>query len=109
MEYTNHQYMSKIFQFLQNRLGMSASDATITMQAYKTNVLTWRMFMSSLMKAAIHFGPRYLANSEIYKNTKVEDIESLFNITQKLEMEHSQEILTVKGLGYLQEQTYYKA
>ena len=29
MEYTNHQYMSKIFQFLEKKLGMSASDATI--------------------------------------------------------------------------------
>ena len=41
MEYTNHQYMSKIFQFLQNRVGLSASDATFSMEAYKTNVLIW--------------------------------------------------------------------
>ena len=33
--------MSRISQFLQKRLGMSASDATFSMQAYKTNVLIW--------------------------------------------------------------------
>ena len=52
------------------------------------------------MEAAIHLGPNYLANSEIYKNTKFEEIESLFNITEKLVMEHSEEILTVKCLEY---------
>ena len=55
----------------------------------------WGMFMSSSMKAAIHLGPKYLANSEIHKNTKFDEIDSLFNITQKLVMEHSEEILNV--------------
>ena len=53
-------------------------------QAYKTHLLVWRMFMSSSMNAAIHLGPNYLTNSEIYKNTKFEETESLFNITQKV-------------------------
>ena len=34
------------------------------------NVLTWRMFSASSMKAAIHLGPNFKSNSEIYKNTK---------------------------------------
>ena len=50
------------------------------------------------MKAAIHLGPNYLTNSEIYKNTNFEEIESPFNITQKLIMEHSEDILNVKWL-----------
>ena len=75
---------------------MSATDATFTVEAYKTNVLIWRMFMTSSMKAAIHLGPNHVSNSEIYKNTKFEDIESVFNITQKLVREHSEEILNVK-------------
>ena len=56
--------------------------------------------MASSMKAAIHLGPSYVSNSEIYKNTKFEDIESVFNITQKSAMEHSEEILNVKCLEY---------
>ena len=50
------------------------------------------------MKAAIHLGPNYVSNSEIYKNTAFEDFESVFNITQKLVMEHSEEILHLKCL-----------
>ena len=41
MEFKNHQYVSNIFQCLQKRLGLSASDASFSMQAYKTKVLTW--------------------------------------------------------------------
>ena len=59
-----------------------------------------RMFVSSLMKATIHLGLNCLANLEIYKITKFEEIESLFNITQMLGMEHSEEILNVKWLEY---------
>ena len=40
--------------------------------------------MSSSMKAAIHLGPNDLTNSEIYKNTKFKEIDSSFNIAQKL-------------------------
>ena len=73
---------------------MSGSDATFSMQAYKTNVLIWGMFTTS------YTGPNSLSKSEIYKNTKFEEIESLFNITPKLVMEHSDEILNLKCLEY---------
>ena len=56
--------------------------------------------MTSSMKADIHHGPNYLSNSEIHKNTEFEDIESVFNITQKLVREHSEEILYVKCVEY---------
>ena len=82
MKYTNHQYMTKIFHFLQKNLEITASNSTFSMEALKTNVLIWRMFMSSSMKAAIHLGPNYLANLEVYKNTNCEGIQSLFNITK---------------------------
>ena len=55
--------------------------------------------MSSSMKGAFHLGPNYLTNSEIYKNMNFEEIESLFIITQKLIMEYSEEILSVKMAG----------
>ena len=58
---------------------MSASDATFSMQAYKTKCID-------------------LEN--VRKNTKFDEIESLFNITQKLVMEHPEEILNVKCLEY---------
>ena len=40
MEYTNHRYMEMIFQILEKKLGMSAINATFSMDSYKTNVLT---------------------------------------------------------------------
>ena len=54
--------------------------------------------MSSSMKAVIHLGPNYLANLEVYKNTNFEEIQSLFTITQKLTLEHSEEILNVRPI-----------
>ena len=84
MEYTNHRYMGKIFQFLQRDWECQQA----TQQR--------RMFITSSMKADIHLGPNYVSNSEVYKNTKFEDIESVFNITQKLAKEHCEEILNVR-------------
>ena len=100
MEYTNHRYMGKIFQFLEKKLGMSAINATFSMDAYKTTVLTWRLFLASSMKAGIHRGPEFLTNSEVYKKPTFENIWSVFNITRKLMKEHSEEILFVECLEY---------
>ena len=54
--------------------------------------------MSSAMKAAIHLGPNYTKNLEVYKNTNFEEIQSLFGITQKLISDHSEDILNVKRI-----------
>ena len=54
------------------------------MDPYKTHVLIWWMFFSFIDESAIHRGPDFLMNSEIYKNTHFEDIESVFNIAQKV-------------------------
>ena len=56
------------------------------------------MFMSLSMKATIHLGPNHLTNVKTYTNTNFEEFESLFKITQKLIMEHSEEILDVNWL-----------
>ena len=84
MKYTNHQYMTKVFRFVQKKLGITAGYSTFSMEALNTNVLIWGTFMCSSKKAAIHLRPNYLANLEVYKNTNFEEIQSLFNITQKL-------------------------
>ena len=95
MEYTNHHYMDTTFKHLEKTLGISAINATFSKDAYKTNVLSWGLFLATSMKAAIHLGPDFLTNSEVYKNTKFEENESEFNITRKLIQEHSEEILNV--------------
>ena len=55
--------------------------------------------MSSSMKAAIHLGSNYLANFEVHKNANFEEIQSLFIITEKLILEHSEEILNVSTIN----------
>ena len=90
MEYTNHRYLEKIFQILEKKLGMSVINATFSIDSRTTNVLTWRLFLTSSMD--------FLTNSEIYKNAKFEIIRSVFNITQKLIKEHSEEILNLECL-----------
>ena len=39
-----------------------------------------------------------LANLEVHKNTNFEEIQSLFIVTQKLMLEHSEEILNVNTI-----------
>ena len=46
MEHTNHRCMGKIFQVLEKKLGMSAINATFSMDSHKTNVLTWGLFLA---------------------------------------------------------------
>ena len=84
MEYTNHRYMDKISHNKERKLGMSAINETFSIDACITNVLTWRLFLASSMKAATHFGPDFSTDSEIYKNTNFENIWSVFNNTRKL-------------------------
>ena len=50
------------------------------------------------MKAAIHFGPNYTENLAVYKNTNFEQVQNLFNIKQKLVLEHSEQILNVNTI-----------
>ena len=52
--------------------------------------------MSASMKAAIRLGPDYTENLEIYKNTNFEELQSLFDITQKLLLYKQDEILNAK-------------
>ena len=99
MKYTNHQYMTKIFHFLRKKLGITASDSTFVNESIKDKRVDMvNVHVSSSMKAAIHLGPNSLANLEVYKNTNSEEIQSLFNITQKLVSDHSSEILNVNTM-----------
>ena len=63
MKYTNHQYMTKVFRFMQKKLGITAGYSTFALEALKTSVLIWGMFMSSSMKAASHLGPIFFGES----------------------------------------------
>ena len=57
-----------------------------------------KIFQCLQKKAATHLGPDFPVNSEIYKNTRFENVENVFHITQKLIKDHSEEILILRGL-----------
>ena len=52
--------------------------------------------MSSSMKAAIHPGQYCAENVAVFKKFDIEEIQDLFSITQRLVLDHSEEILNVK-------------
>ena len=54
--------------------------------------------MASSMKAAIFLWPDILKNSNIYKNTRFENIENVFNTTQKIDKRTSRKNLNVRNL-----------
>ena len=61
------------------------------------NLLIWGLFMASTMKAAVHLGPNYTENMEVCKNANFKEI---FNVTQKLIMDHPMEILIVSTVDW---------
>ena len=57
----------------------SPIDATFSVESCKGQRIDVESVMS--MKAALHFGKGFVKNSEIHLNTKLENIESVFDIT----------------------------
>ena len=94
MQILNHQCLGKVFQILRKKLDTTENSSKLGIEAIKTSVLMWGLFMSSATKAVIHLGPNYTENLEVFKNTNFEEIQSSFGITQRLMLEHSDEIST---------------
>ena len=87
MKLSNYPNVEKICQYVQKKLGRTSMNYTFSVDSLKkNNILAWRLFMTSSMKAAIH--------------SKFENIENVFNITPKFIKEHSEEFLNVKTLDY---------
>ena len=58
---TDCQYLTKVFQVTQQKLGIKTGYASFGIEATKTNIL---MCMSSSMNVAIHLGVNYAENME---------------------------------------------
>ena len=56
--------------------------------------------MSTTVKAAVHLGPNYTENLEVYRNTNFEKLQNLFDITQRLILDHQVEILNVPPIDW---------
>ena len=72
----------------------------IGIEALKTNVLIWVLFMPTTLKVVIHLGPNYVEILEVYRNTNFEELQNLFDITQKLILNYQTEILNVTTIDW---------
>ena len=56
--------------------------------------------MSTTMEAAVHLGQNYTDNLEVHRNTNFEELQNLFDITQRLILHHQAEILNVSPIDW---------
>ena len=70
MQVSDHRYPERVFRNLRQKLNLAEEAPVLDL---KTNVLIWCLFTSTTMKAAVHLGPNYHENLEVYKNTNFEE------------------------------------
>ena len=75
----------------------------------RTNVLIWGLFMSTTMKSAVRLGREYQQKLIARRNTNLEEIKTLFDITLRLIVEKSFEILNRSTLCHDQAIKWAKA
>ena len=64
------------------------------------NLVIWGLFMATTMKAAVYLGPNDTDNVDVCKNANFKEIQNLFNVTQRLIMDHLVEILNVSTVDW---------
>ena len=90
--------MRKVFQNVKNRLGHNESVSKISIDSEKVHISIWTLFTASSMKAALHMDPSYATDLEVLTNSDLENIESLFNITNMM-IGGNSEIKNVFSMG----------
>ena len=63
---------------------LDASSPELENMRFSNHRYMGKVFQCLQKKAATHLGPDFPVNSEIYKNTRFENVENVFNITQKI-------------------------
>ena len=91
VQISDYRYVEKVFENLRQKLRSFSLDA-------KTNVLIWGLFMSTTMKSSVHLGLQYQENLVAYRNTNFEELKTLCDITLRLIVEQSFEILNVSTM-----------
>ena len=81
VQISDHRYLEKVFKNQRQKFILAEVAPVLDL---KTNVLIWGLFKSTTMKASVHLGPNYNGNLEVCKNTNLEELKNLFDITQRL-------------------------
>ena len=84
--------MTKIFHVPQKKLGITEGKSTFSIETIKTKCVDMEN---------VHIFVNESSHVEVYTNTNFEEFQSLFNITQKLILEHSEKILNMQRQKYL--------
>ena len=71
VQISDHRYLENVFKSLRKKLNFAEGARIIGIEALKTNVLIWGLFMSATMKAAIRLGPNHTEILGVYRNTKL--------------------------------------
>ena len=71
----------------------------IGIEAKNTNLLIWGFFYGSDNESCCLLGPNHTENMEVCKNANFEEIQNLFNVPQRLIMDHPAETLNVSTVG----------
>ena len=98
MSITDSEYIRRSSDFLQQELGIQEGHESFSFRVSKTNIMMWGLFMSSSMRAKIHFGQNYERNLETHRSMIFEQIENLFSVTPNVVVDLSTEILNVKTI-----------
>ena len=80
----------KVFENLRQKLRLSSYTP-----GAKTNILIWGCFLSTTMKSSVHLGLQSQENLVAHRNTNFEWLKTFFDVTLKLIVEQSLEILNV--------------
>ena len=86
MQISDHGYLEKVFKNFRKKLNLADDAPMFGIEALKTNVLIWGLIMSTTMRAEIHLGPNCIKKLRVYRNTNFEELQNLFNITQKIDI-----------------------
>ena len=94
---SDHRYLEKVFKNLRQKLNLAEEAPVLDLKA---NVVIWELLMSTTMKASVHQGPNHNEHLEVYRNTNFEVLQNLFDIMQRLILEHEAEILNVSPIDW---------
>ena len=89
LQVTDYGYVKEVFKNLRHNF------ESLEMFDLMTNVLIWGLFMSTTMKSAVRLGREYQQSSIACRNTKFEEIKTLFDITLRLVVDNSSDILNL--------------
>ena len=65
MQISDNQYLEKVSKVLRKKLNLAEEAPILDVE---TNVLIWRIIMSTTRKAAVLLGPNHIAKLEVFRN-----------------------------------------